>query len=54
MPKAGSDYTCLVVMNVDSALKKDENYHPQAFWKRMQIHWKRSTQAYSWKYRNFF
>ena len=33
MPKAGSDYTCLVVINVDSALKKDETYYPQVFLK---------------------
>ena len=31
MPKAGSDYTCLAVVNVDSALKKHE--HLQAFLK---------------------
>ena len=32
-PKAGFDYTCLAVINVDSALKKDENYYLQAFLK---------------------
>ena len=31
--KAGSDYTCLAVVIVDSALKKDENCYPQAFLK---------------------
>ena len=25
--KAGSDYTCLAVINVDSAIKKDEHYY---------------------------
>ena len=29
MSKAGSDYTCLAVINVDSALKEDENYYLQ-------------------------
>ena len=33
MPKADSDYTCLAVISVDSALKKDENYYLQAFLK---------------------
>ena len=33
MPKAGSDYTCLAIINVDSVLKKDESYYPQVFWK---------------------
>ena len=33
MPKAGSKYTCLAVISVDSALEKDENYYPQAFLK---------------------
>ena len=27
MPKAGSDFTCLAVINVDSTLKKDGNYY---------------------------
>ena len=29
MPKVGSDYTCLAVINVGSALKKDGNYYTQ-------------------------
>ena len=28
-PKADSNHTCLTVTNLDSALKKDENYYPQ-------------------------
>ena len=32
-PKAGSYYTCLAVISVNSALKKDENYYVQAFLK---------------------
>ena len=31
--KVGSNYTCLAVINVDSALKKDEKYYLQAFLK---------------------
>ena len=33
IPKASSDYTCLAVINVDSTLKKDENYYLQVFLK---------------------
>ena len=28
IPKVDSNHTCLVVISLDSALKKDENYHP--------------------------
>ena len=31
MPKAGSNYTCLAVFVIDSALKKDEYYYLQVF-----------------------
>ena len=31
MPKAGSNYTCLAVIMIDSALKKDGICYPQAF-----------------------
>ena len=33
MVKVVSDYTCLAVIKIDSALKKDENYYPQVFLK---------------------
>ena len=33
IPKADSDFTCLVVIIVDSALKNDENYYLQVFLK---------------------
>ena len=33
MHKAGHNYTCLAVINIGSALKKDENYYPQVFLK---------------------
>ena len=29
----GTNYTCLAVISLDSALKKDENYYPQVFLK---------------------
>ena len=31
--KADSSHTCLVVISLDSALNKDENYYPQVFLK---------------------
>ena len=33
IPTIDSNHTCLAVINLDSALKKDEDYHPQVFWK---------------------
>ena len=29
----GFNHTCLVIISLDSALKKDENYYPQGFLK---------------------
>ena len=29
--KVDSNHTCLAVISLDSALKKDENYYPQVF-----------------------
>ena len=31
--KVGSNYTCLAVISLDSALKKDDNYYPEEFLK---------------------
>ena len=31
IPKVDSNLTCLAVINLDSALKKDNNYYPQVF-----------------------
>ena len=31
IPKVGSNHTCLAVISLDSALKKDENYYTQVF-----------------------
>ena len=31
IPKVGSNHTCLAVISLDSALKKDGNYYPQMF-----------------------
>ena len=33
IPKVYSNHTCLVVIGLDSTLKKDENYYPRAFLK---------------------
>ena len=33
IPKVDSNHTCLVVIRLDSVLKKDENYYPQVFLK---------------------
>ena len=35
IPKADSNPTCLAVISLDSALKKDDNYYPQVFFKKM-------------------
>ena len=35
IPKANSNHTCLAVISMDSALKKDKNYYPQVFSKRV-------------------
>ena len=32
-PKVDSNHTCLPVISLDSALKKDENYYPQVLLK---------------------
>ena len=32
-----SNYTCLTVTSLDSALKKNENYYPQAFLKECKF-----------------
>ena len=34
IPKVESNHTCLEVVSLDSALKKDENYYPQVFLKK--------------------
>ena len=31
IPKVDSNHTCLAVISLDSALKKDGNYYPQFF-----------------------
>ena len=33
IPKAASNHTCLAVITIESALKKDGNYYPQMFLK---------------------
>ena len=33
IPKLDSIHTCLAIINLDSALKKNDNYYPQVFLK---------------------
>ena len=33
IPKVDSNHICLAVISLNSALKKDENYYPQVFFK---------------------
>ena len=35
--KVDSSHTCLTVINMDSALKKDDNYYPQVFLKECKF-----------------
>ena len=42
IPKVDSNHTCLAVMSLDSALKKDENYYPQVFLKECKYVEKRN------------
>ena len=42
IPKVHSNYTCLAVISLDSALKKDENYYPQVYLKECKYIEKRS------------
>ena len=35
IPKVDSNHTCLAVISLDSALKKDENYYVQSVFKRV-------------------
>ena len=34
IPKVDSNHTCLAVISLDSALKKDENFYQQVFLKQ--------------------
>ena len=36
IPKLDSNHTCLTVISLDSALKKDDNYYPQVFLKKLK------------------
>ena len=37
IPKLDSNQTCLAIITLDSALKKDDNYYPQVFLKCKHI-----------------
>ena len=36
IPKVESNHTCLAAISLDSAVKKDENYYPEAFLKECE------------------
>ena len=38
IPEADFHYICCSVILIDSIPKKDENYYPQVFSKKIQIH----------------
>ena len=42
IPKVDSNHTCLAVISLDSALKKDENYYPKVFLKECKYIEKKS------------
>ena len=42
MPKVDSNHTCLAVISLDSALKKDDHYFPQVFIKECKYIEKKS------------
>ena len=37
IPKVHCNHTCLAVISLDSALKKDDNYYPQVFLKECKF-----------------
>ena len=41
IPKLDSNHTCLAVISLDSALKKDDNYYPQVFLKECKYNEKK-------------
>ena len=41
--KVDSNHTCLIVISLDSALQKDENYYPQVFLKECKYIDKKSS-----------
>ena len=43
IPKVDSSHTCLAVISLDSALKKDENYYLQVFLKECKYTKKKSS-----------
>ena len=41
IPNLQSNHNSLAVISFGSALKEDENYYPQAFWKECKFIWKK-------------
>ena len=42
-PKVDSNHTCVAVIILDSALKKDSNYYPQVFSKECKYNEKKNN-----------
>ena len=42
-PKVNSNHTCVAVIILDSALKKDSNYYPQVFSKECKYNEKKNN-----------
>ena len=53
-PKLYSNRTCLAVISLDSAPKKDKSYYLQVFSKECKYIEKKSSWAYSWWFEWFF
>ena len=53
IPKVDSNHTCLVVVSLDSALQKDENYYLEVFLKDHK-YIKNGNYTYCWWLRKFF
>ena len=53
IPKVDSNHTFLVVISLDSDLKKDENYYPQVFLKGCKYIEKKVVRHINEKLRNF-
>ena len=54
IPKVDSNHTCLAVISLDSALKKDGNYYPQFFLKECKYIEKKVVKTYLSQFELFF
>ena len=54
IPEVDSNHTCLAVISLDSALKKDEKYYPQVFLKECKYIEKKVVRHIYEKFELFF